>query len=154
MPDEDVSTEQEMPAKADSRQTHGETRVDPGIIGVALAVSGAAAALAAKGSETLIRVVATIAFTLSAIAAADLYWAYLVSKVPDVAAEASQHRGRGLGIHVWLIRRWIGLVRCEFRHLGIMPPEEQMALGLLNLLAAFVFLTIVVGLWIAVSFFH
>jgi len=154
MPDENVSTEQEMPAKADSQQTRGEAqRIDPGIIGVALAVSGAAAALAAKGSETIIRVFAAVAFTLSAIAAADLYWAYLVSKAPDVAAGASQHKGRGVRIYVWLVRRWIGLVLCEFRHLGIMPPEEHMALGLLNLLAAFVFLTIVVALWIAVSFF-
>ncbi|MBM4430087.1 MAG: hypothetical protein FJ026_07040 [Chloroflexi bacterium] len=126
-------------------------KVDTGAISVALAVAGISAAFAAQGANPVLRLLAALAFILAVVSAFELYWVYLLIRVPDLIAGVYQAgRGRLKGFF-WLVRRWFQLLRNALRGVVLMPPEEYLSLGLLNLLAAMLVLVSIVAASAAIS---
>ena len=125
-----------------------ENKIDPGIVEVALALSAAAAFLATSEVELVVRIVSVIGFATGTYAAGTLAWNYVAEKDPELNEIRSTSK---LG--------WISLVpegiKLNFISLlsGKSSESESRRKGYLNLLAAFVFLYIAIGLWVIFSFF-
>ena len=151
MPHGNEITEPGTPEKADLEQTSQRCLdIDPAIIEIALAVSAVAALVATQGTNIVVRAFAAIAFILSGVSAAELYWIYLASRIPETLSGFYERRGVLKG-YSWLARQWVKLLTSAL--VGDTPDEEYETLGLLNLLAAFVLLMFVIAAWVAISFF-
>ena len=126
-------------------------KVDTGAISVALAVGGISAAFAAQGRDPVLRLLAALAFILAVVSAFELYWIYLLTRVPDLISGVYEAGRPGLKGFLWLVRRWIQLLARALRGVALMPPEDYLSLGLLNLLAAMLVLVSVVAASAALS---
>ena len=126
-------------------------KVDTGAISVALAVGGISAAFAAQGTNPVLRLLAALAFIVAVVSAFELYWVYLLIRVPDLIAGVYEAGRGGLKGFFWLVRRWLQLLRNALRGVALMPAEEYLSLGLLNLLAALLVLVSVVAASAAIS---
>ena len=126
--------------------------VEAGVIGVSMAVAGVAAVRAADGSNLLLRVLSAAAFVLAVGGAAGSSTGYTFCSAfrpafclpkPTLRAEAG----------CWPAWQSAGS-RCCFapaRSSRATVQDEQLALGLISILAAFLLVVVVVSAWIVMS---